>query len=74
MGLVSGGKVMGEGKGGTKDSGYTDASAEMGLPIEGFMMEGKGEGKGATAREWMEEERGRITGQEWNPPERAVVR
>ncbi|KAL8830282.1 MAG: hypothetical protein Q9191_001515 [Dirinaria sp. TL-2023a] len=46
-------------------SGYTDTSAELGLPIEGYLMnEMKNEG----GNEWMEEERGRLAAQEWTPP------
>ena len=43
----------------TERSGYTDATAELGLPIEGYMMGETGR-KSAIGKEWMEEERGRM--------------
>ena len=46
-------------------SGYTDTSAELGLPIEGYLMN---EMKSGGGNEWLEEERGRLQTQEWTAP------
>ena len=49
----------------TQASGYTDASAELGLPIEGYLMKDR-----QRDSRWIglpEEERGRMGGQEWTP-------
>ena len=46
-------------------TGYTDTSAELGLPIEGYLMN---ERKSGAAADWIEEERGRLQAQEWSPP------
>ena len=46
-------------------TGYTDTSAELGLPIEGYLMNDR---KSGAATDWIEEERGRLKAQEWSPP------